>query len=417
MFKKSIALILMILLCTMAFSKKEIVFWNAWGGDEGKVLEEMIEEYNSLQDEVVVRSVFAPIGMGEKIMATLSGSTVPDVITVWDWMVVPLGFRGQVLPLNEMLEKSGIDEDYYINGVWDYGFYEGKKYGLPTTLNVSAFMWNKGAFEEVGLDPDTPPKNIEELDEYTEKLMKYRKNGKLKRLGFDPVISHIYCYVFGGKLWDPETGEITANDTGNIKAYEWLASYYEKYDVKAKRIFQAGWGDVFSPLNPFLRGEVAMKEGSQWEILVAQKFAKPNFDYGISYFPAPEGGREDVCNVSGSFWVIPSASKNQKVAFEFMKWLTAPRQSAHFAAALYNIPPVKDALNDPEFTKIVDEKMQVYIDLLTDGYVYTFPMLPIGQTYLSEMTQALADVQSGNKSAKEALDYVQQRITEELSKY
>ncbi len=416
--KKTLILsILIFVLITAAFSKTELVFWNAWGGDEGKALESLIEKYNSIQREVTVRSVFAPIGMGEKIMATLSGSTVPDVITVWDWMVVPLGYRGQVMPLNDMLAKSGIDEDYYIKGVWEYGFYKGKKYGLPTTLNVSAFMWNKGAFKEAGLDPDTPPENIQELDEYTEKLTEYSKSGKLKRLGFDPVISHIYCYIFGGKLWDTETGEITANDPGNIKAYEWLASYYSKYDLKTKRIFQAGWGDVFSPLNPFLRNEIAMKEGSQWEILVAEKYAKPSFEYGISYFPSPDYGRDDVCNVSGSFWVIPTASKNPEEAFDFLKWLTSPEQSAEFSAALYNIPPVKEALESPVFKKIVDEKMQIYIDLLTNGFVYTFPMLPIGQTYLSELTQALADVQLGNKSAREALDYVQERITEELNKY
>jgi multiple sugar transport system substrate-binding protein len=160
-----------------------------------------------------------------------------------------------------------------------------------------------------------------------------------------------------------------------------------------------------------------MKEGSQWEILIAKKYGKSTFDYGISNFPAPQGGRNDVCNVSGSFWVIPTASKNQDEAFEFLTWLTADKQAAEFAAALYNIPPKIKSLEDNAFKTIVDDKMKIYIDMLMNGYVYTFPMLPIGQAYLTELTQALMDVQLGNKTAKEALDYVQERINQELKNY
>ena len=415
--KKTILVLLIMSIAVISFCAKEIVFWNAWGGDEGKALDSIIDRYNKSQSKVYVRSVYVPIGMGEKIMTTLSGSTTPDVITVWDWMVVPLGYRGQIISMNDRLSKAGVTSSDYIKGVWEYGTYKGKKYGLPTTLNVSAFMWNKNAFKEVGLNPDVPPKTIEELDEFTDKLNKYDKKGALKRLGFDPVISHIYCYVFGGQLWDPETSQITANHQKNIEAYEWLSSYYKKVDLQKKRIFQAGWGDLFSSLNPFLRGEIAMKEGSQWEILIAKKYGKTTFDYGISNFPAPQGGRNDVCNVSGSFWVIPTASKNQDEAFEFLTWLTADKQAAEFAAALYNIPPKVKALEDNAFKTIVDDKMKIYIDMLMNGYVYTFPMLPIGQAYLTELTQALMDVQLGNKTAKEALDYVQERINQELKNY
>ncbi|HAY98053.1 MAG TPA: hypothetical protein DCY45_00665, partial [Mesotoga sp.] len=54
---------------------------------------------------------------------------------------------------------------------------------------------------------------------------------------------HIYFYVFGGQLWNPETEEITADHPGNVAALEWVASYYKKFDLQKIRVFQATWGE------------------------------------------------------------------------------------------------------------------------------------------------------------------------------
>jgi len=124
--RKMILVLLIMSVAVISFCAKEVVFWNAWGGDEGKALDSIIDRYNKSQSKVYVRSVYVPIGMGEKIMTTLSGSTTPDVITVWDWMVVPLGYRGQIVPMNDRLAKAGITSSDYIKGVWEYGTYKGK---------------------------------------------------------------------------------------------------------------------------------------------------------------------------------------------------------------------------------------------------------------------------------------------------
>ena len=412
-----LALLAVLVGSAAAAAQTEITFWYAWGGDEGDALVSLVDEFNASQDEVIVRPVFVPIGAGgEKIIATLAGKSTPDLITIWDWMVVPLGTSGALLDLSGYLEKAGITSDSYLPKAWEYGSYQGAKYGLPTTLNVYAFMWNKALYESMGVDPETPPRDIEQLDEYAELLTKVDSRGNLRRLGFLPTITHIYFYVFGGRLWDPETGEITANDPGNVRALEWVASYYEKYDVQKIRTFQATWGDMASPYNPFYRGQLAMQEAGQWELLFIEKFAKPDFEYGVAPFPAPEGGRDKVAYMNGSFWAIPSAAKHPDAAFTFLAWLTAPHQAARFAASLSNIPPRVAALEDPAFADRMLPGMSVYLDMLQNGYVYYFPMLPVGLFYLDELNQALAAVQSGRKTPQEALDDVQASVTQELER-
>lgn len=413
-------LLALLALCSVAAAvggQTEITFWYAWGGDEGEALVALVDEFNASQDEVVVRPVFVPIGAGgEKIIATLAGKSTPDVITIWDWMVVPLGTSGALLDLTDHLQGAGITPESYLPKAWEYGSYDGAKYGLPTTLNVYGFMWNKSLYESIGVDPDTPPADIAQLDDYADRLLKMDSRGNIRRLGFLPTITHIYFYVFGGRLWDPETGAVTANDPKNVEALEWVASYYEKYDVQKIRTFQAGWGDMASPYNPFYRGQLAMQEAGQWELLFIKKFAKPDFEYGVAPFPAPPGGRPKVAYMNGSFWAIPSAAKHPDQAFVFLNWLTAPHQAARFAASLSNIPPKAAALDDPAFRDNMLPNMSVYLDMLQNGYVYYFPMLPIGLFYLDELNQALSAVQSGRKTPQEALDDVQANVERELER-
>ena len=419
--KKTAVVLSMFLLvlgvCVSGLARTEITFWYAWGGDEGKALVSLVDEFNKSQNDIMVRPVFVPIGAGgEKITATLAGKSTPDVITVWDWMVVPLGTSGALLDLNSYLQQAGITKDDYLPKVWEYGSYEGKKFGLPTTLNVYAFMWNKALYKSIGVDPDVPPKDIAQLDNYAEKLTKTDSRGNIRRLGFMPTITHIYFYVFGGSLWDPQTGRITANDPKNVQALEWISSYYTKYNMQKIRTFQATWGDMASPYNPFYRGQLAMQEAGQWELLYIKQFAKPNFEYGVAPFPAPAGGRPKVAYMNGSFWAIPTMSKHPGAAFKFLEWLTASHQSARFAAEIANIPPRAAALDDPAFKDNMLPNLSVYLNMLQNGYVYSFPMLPTGMFYMDQLNQALAAVQSGRKTAKEALDDVQENVEKELKR-
>ncbi len=399
-----------------ASAQTEITFWQAWGGSEGAALEVLVDEFNASQSAVRVRSSFVPIGDGERILATLAGGTPPDLLTVWDWMVVPLGAGGALLELSDVLAQAGVTPEDYLPGIWDYGSYRGQKFGLPTTINVYGFTWNKDVFAAAGLDPEAPPRTIEELDELTAQLTTVDSRGNMRRLGFYPNVTAIYMYAFGGQLYDPETLEVTLDHPGNVAALEWLGEFYRTYDINRIRRFQAGWGDMASPFNPFYRGQIAMQEGGQWEVQFTKQYA-PDLNWGVTTFPSPEGGRSDVTPVQSSFWVVPQAATNRAAAVEFLLWLTAPEQSARFAAALANIPPRIAALEHPAFAETITPHMQVYLDMLREGFVFTPPGLPVGLYLNEQLNQALAAVQDGTLGAREALETAQRNVVRELEKY
>ena len=114
---------------------------------------------------------------------------------------------------------------------------------------------------------------------------------------------------------------------------------------------------------------------------------------------------------------MPRAARNQAEALDFLLWLTAPEQSARFAAALANIPPRADALAMPVFQETVTPELATFIDLLLHGYVFTPPPLPVGLYLSDQLNRALASVQDGTADPREALETVQRNVERELEKY
>ena len=77
----------------------------------------------------------------------------------------------------------------YIPGAFEGATVDGKIYGLPSEFNVTAFAINTAAFEEVGLDPDSPPTTWDEVGTMGQKLV-VSDGDTLTRRGFDFLYLH-----------------------------------------------------------------------------------------------------------------------------------------------------------------------------------------------------------------------------------
>ena len=98
-------------------------------------------------------------------------------------------------------------------------------------------------------------------------------------------------YAFGGQLYDPETLEVTLDHPGNVAAFEWLADYYQEFEITALAL-PSGLGDLASPYNPFYRGQSHARGRSVGGPFHQPLRARP--ELGVTYFPAPAGGRPEV---------------------------------------------------------------------------------------------------------------------------
>ncbi len=393
----------------------ELKFWHAWGGYEGKALEALVEEFNSTHPHIHVTPSYFLIG--DKLLAAIAGGVPPDVATVWEWMLVTMGESGCFLPLEDKMVKAGFTEDAYLPGIWNYGVFSDHHWGVPTTLNCLAIYYNRTFARDAGFDPDDPPSTIRELEEWTDALTVFDEVGKLQRIGFIPATPLVWFWNFGGKVFDYDRRVMTLDCPENIRALEWMNRMYQKVGLDNWRRFEAGFGAYQSPQNPFFTGKLAMKEDGQWFIQFIDTFA-PELDYGIFPFPDAVNGSAGYTLVTGSFWVIPVGTRYPEEAWEFLSWLSAPEQSARFSAELVNIPPLRATLARPEFSRIVDDKFQFFIDQILERRGRFYPPLPITQLMVEKITQGNERVFSGRATAEEALknndEYLQREFERSL---
>ncbi len=412
-------LFFIIFFCVSCAHKKsdgpiEITFWYAWGGEEGKYLESIIDEFNKSHPDIKVRGTF--FNIGDKLLASIAGGKPPDIATVWEFMFVTMGESGCFLPLEERLEKSGITKDSFLPNIWEYGMYGKHKWGVPSTLNTLAIYYNKSVVREAGLDPNNPPKSTAELKKWAEKLSIQDEKKNIKRIGFVPVTTKAWLWNFGGEMYNKEAGKFIINSQENINTMQWMKSFYDSVGMDNFRRFSAGFGRLDSPQNPFYVGKIAMREDGQWQIQFINLYS-PNLDYGIFPFPSNDPDKPGYTVVDGSFWVIPKGTKHPEEAWEFLRWLIAPKQSAKFCAKLLNIPPLKETLNEPVFQEVMkDEKFKFFVDLILNGQSKPAPPVPIMQQLNEALGQGTDMVCSGKISPEDFIKKLDYNMNKELAR-
>lgn len=396
----------------------QIEYWEKWTGFEGDAMRATVDAFNASQKRIHV-NLLTVSQIDQKLLLACAGGNPPDVAGLWSYNVNVYADKGAIIPLDRYLANAGIAEDQYIPVFWGICKYRGKVWALPSTPASTALHWNKELFREAGLDPNRPPRTIEELDAYSEKLTKRDASGKIIQMGFMPSEpgwwNWSWGYFFGGTLWDGKS-KITTNCPENIRAYKWVASYAKRYGAQQLQLFRSGFGNFSSPQNAFLSGKVAMEIQGVWMHNFIEKYA-PNLKWGAAPFPHP-ADRPDLANTSiteSDVLVIPTGSKHPNEAFEFIKFVNSQR-----GAELLNMGQRKfTALKrvSPEFlARHPNPYIRTFIALAKGRNAYATPQLGIWTEYRDEMNAAFDDIWLGRRTPEEALGQVQARMQKKLDR-
>ncbi len=343
--------------------------WIQWG-DNPAQLQELFDRYKDLTGIPV--EVNAPVEE-DKIVAALSSSETPDVIILSGGdSVKSLAKENVVLQLNDIVNTSGIDMNDVVPGALIQCQQGDKLWCLPWGTDVYALFWNKDLFEEAGLDPSTPPKTMEELAEYADKLTKMDDSGNLTQIGFIPDFSwshtDLYSRMMGGFWYSDDGTHVTLDSQPMIDALKWQQQFYTKYGVDQVLKFTSAMGDYMSPDQGFYSGKIAMMVDGEWQ--VGPNFIpnfKPELSYGVAAFPPPSAHpeRANTGVLAGSVAIIPSGAKNKDAAGKLFAWMMSPEVLADEMVANSNLPTSKKAAQDPRFAAI--KNFSVFVDLMNSA--------------------------------------------------
>lgn len=264
-------------------------YWEKWTGHEGLAMQRIVDRFNDSQSRIFVRYLVTA-GIDQKTLVAIAGGDPPDIVGLWNYNVPAFAEANAILPLDDMARAAGLSLDDYASGVRPIMLHQGKWWAIINTAGTIALYWNKSVFRDAGLDPDRPPRTIEELDDLNRRLTLPAPPSRapVQRTGYlhaEPGWwPSMWGYYFGGSIYDPKADRSLAASPENLAAYRWMQSYPLTLTPEREQQFRAGFGNYDSPLNAFLSGKLAMVLQGPWLANVIRAY-KPDLDYAVAPFP------------------------------------------------------------------------------------------------------------------------------------
>ena len=160
-----------------AAAQTEIAWWHAMSGELGERVEQLAADFNAMQDEYVV----TPVYKGDytetltSAIAAFRAGEQPHIVQVFEvGTAMMMAAQGAVYPVEQLMADAGVEfdkSDYLPAVVSYYETPDGELLSLPFNSSTPVMFYNKDAFEEAGLDPDSPPETWAEVEEASRALL------------------------------------------------------------------------------------------------------------------------------------------------------------------------------------------------------------------------------------------------------
>ncbi len=396
-----------------------------WGQIYNDLMKKIGDEF-TVESGIKTEWEFSPDAQEKLITLSAAGSAPDASYTSWKTQG-GLAASGVLLSLDDYVKKAGLSGKDFNPAMWDAAQLKGKTYALPGGADWLTMQWSKSAYQEVGLDPEKPPKTFAELEQHSDKLLKSGPDG-YTRVGWWPKLAgpdFMYmAYFNGGEFYDPATNKITANHPKVVEALESLVSLGKKVDNTKMAAFWSGKPSYSKQGNPFHLNQSGYLFQGFWVYEPLDKFA-PQLKYGIAPWPTPTGSPAEMSRnvVQGWQYAVPKTAKQPEKGWRFLKYAFVDN-SAKMGYLTANGPCFTKQLDDfnKKMTSEVlksDNRMTPYfksfIDVARTGSKH-FPSLPVTDAYKKSLDAAYTDAMAGAKPARQALDEVTKQIQTELDK-
>lgn len=402
----------------------KVVWWHSMSGELGKAVDKLVSDFNASQKNVVVEAVFQGTydESLNKMKASMDSKSGPAMIQVYE-----IGSRfmidsGAITPMQQFIDADKFDISKLEENILNYYTFDGKLYSMPFNTSNPILYYNKDMFKAAGLDPEKPPVTYEEVAETAKKLTKDGQTGA--SFAIYGWFMEQFLAAQGAELVNngngrtsPATESLLGTDPG-VKTMTWW-----KQMVDDKTMLNLG-RKTDDTKKAFAAGQIAMTLDSTASLRGIVNAAEGKFEVGTAFLPRPKDAQNGGVIVGGaSLYILNNRSDaEQKGAWEFIKFLTEPKQQAYWSVNTGYFPITKLAYEEqlvkdnmakyPQFKTAVDQLHQTKANKATQGAVMgVFPEA-------RQLTEgAIEEVLNGKKTPKEALDDAAKNISSKIQQY
>jgi sn-glycerol 3-phosphate transport system substrate-binding protein len=307
-------------------------------------MDSLVGKFNAANKDVKVELVLTGnyTQNFEKILAAATAGNLPDAAMVELLQIPQLADSGQLLAFDDFSKETDFNFNDLAPALMGNSYWKGKLYGIPWQRSTTMMFYNRDAFRAASLDPDKPPATWDEVRTLAPKLL-IKEGDQVKQWA---VVGNLagdwffegHLQSYGGALLSKDGKTATYNSDEAIAA----VTVWRDLVQKDKTLSIRGFADFGAIVGDFIAGKDAMLIHSIFSRAVIEKDAK--FDWDVA--PVPGGSAGPVLNASGGNFVIfaKTAPEKHKAAWKFIKWMTAPENTADYAIKSGYLPVRTSAL-------------------------------------------------------------------------
>ena len=386
-------------------SLPSIKIWVNWGRDQVKVLNSLIQDSFTSQNNVnvTVEQINATLVQG-----VISGNSPDLYLHMARTEPVNLAMRGVLYDLKNFSDYEDVLKENFYEGAEIPYIYKDGIYALPDTQNFFVMFYRKDILEKLDL---SVPKTWDDFLSVTGILQRNKMNTYLPytKLGaaFTVNIGAGGLTIFptmlmqrGASLYNKELNATNLASSQSIDAFKFWTEFYTEYSLDQDANFY----------QKFRVGTMPLGIASYTQYLTI-KLGAPEIQgkWGIAPIPGvvkEDGTVDNTCSGSGTGVSVMKSSNNKDAAWKFIKWWvsadTQYRYSAEVEAIIGETGRTSSA-NYEAVSRLSWEEDALEVILAQWKNVKEIPEVP-GSYYVSRsIDQAFWATKNGKKSAKEAI--------------
>jgi multiple sugar transport system substrate-binding protein len=370
----------------------------------------LIDAYNASHQNKVKLTVIPADSYQQKVGTAAGAKQLPDVLAT-DVVYAPnYASKGVFLDVTARVNALSF-KDTLASAHMKAATYNGKVYGVPHDIDLSAIFYNKALFTKAGLDPAKPPTTLDEL---------YTDAKKISALG-----GNVHGYFFGGAcpgcmlfttwpmIW--ASGSTVLNDQGTASTVNnaAAASVYSLYrKMFAEGIVPSSAKNENGPTwtQDFGNGLVGIQPMGATSLQGIKESA--DLSVGVAAIPGLTGGSSSF--VGGDVIGVGANSSHAAQAWDFISWTLSDQAQVETVAKNKNITVRQDLANNKYAQQ--DPRLSTFNTLAAKGQ--TPISVNFGKTFNDPngpWTSTVTDAVFGSADVASVLQQHNGAITESLS--
>jgi sn-glycerol 3-phosphate transport system substrate-binding protein len=410
----------------------EITFWHSHVRSNEEVLKGLIAAFEAQEPGIRVKLVnqTSYLDTFDKYRTGLTSGDLPDVVQMEETVVQSLVDSQSTVPVGACAKADKYPLDDFLPRAIGYFTLDRTLQAMPWTISNPVLFYDKAVFRQAGLDPEKPPATLDEVKEYSRRIVDS---------GASPHGIALPTRDFLNEFFYAKAGQQYVNHGNGRKARASKALLDNKTGVAIwtwwKDMVDSGLAlntgsnrENIDHLLALGNSQAAMTiDGSGalgpiFDVLSTGQFS--HVEPGVGALPSlrPGGG---VPVGDGALW-MPKASSpaKQAAAWKLVKFLSEPAQQAAFAVGSKGgyIPIRKSALDDPALQALWTENpaLRVPYDQLESGPTNAATIGSVIGDYQGvrdAVAEGLTRMLANGVSPKKALAGAQQQADEAIAAY